>query len=284
MSIGARMQATFGVSLKKVGEEFGSRATTNTDLQKGWLYKRSKTSLGKANEDSRRHGEICTRHGRRRSRERGRGTAPWTSSARRTGCSPLIAYYLVVGGLQIPAEMSVPLLKNRFGIFYYKTRLSTVRNELVASSPALSNLFVNGVDELVGQLLLLSKRNIDGPVVRGAVVHGKDSEESVSCLEWVESVLKGEEDQIFESTANTDLEGNARELPADDVGQGSARGPGVVMENRRLNENSKREHDPLPGSARRVAWPAARPPRLPERSARQVGQPATRRGAFWISS
>ena len=220
LSVDAYVQATFGLSLKRVGEEFTSRAA-GPDLPGETSamyrsYRMFKVALYGAAKIGR---VLINKVSQEKNSEGEYGGEAELSQAQ--GLLTLIAYYLQAGRIRFAA----PLLKNRTGIFYYKTSLSTVRNGLCQLHPELDDFFLFEADWLSKALLKLAKRKPGDPVFLGM-------DPVVTCKDWIESVLAGTGDLIYDWSVNEASD----ELEAPDIGQGQARGYGVVMENRRYAE------------------------------------------------
>ena len=267
VAVDAYVQQTYGLSLRRVGDEFEFRATEPEDKEPlhAWTefdasYETSRGELARARESAealvvavRKWIPRWERYWNRRTEESGYGD--WfggdaeLDEAR--GLFALIFYYLHIGenvghaadlqGLEedeSAALMNSAIVKNRLGIFFYKTALSTVRNNLVASHPGLRRLFRHFRGKLVEEIFKLSGRDdFREPVVSLTTAAG-----GVTCQDWVTSVLGGTKDQIFSTFANqvrnprTGRSG-PQELQPGIVGGGAAQGRGIVLENRRFAES-----------------------------------------------
>ncbi|MFY1698897.1 MULTISPECIES: DUF4157 domain-containing protein [unclassified Solwaraspora] len=216
----AHVQATYGLSVTQISDEFADRAAQPTAPGTGqYRLATYKVALGAANT---RAGDVVQ----------------WIQNnidddysdaalAEARGLFALIIYYLTVGRMNRWTRLN----KNHAGIFFYKTRLSTVRNQIVDSYPELEGLFGN--DDLVEELLRLTGRDYVQPVFPGMKERlAPGVALDVMCGEWVEGVLAGTGDKVFDTSANGGA--NAVELVTPRVGRGAARGTGVVVENRRF--------------------------------------------------
>ncbi len=220
-SVNAYVQETHGVSLKRVagkGNEFDARVNQPGSR----VAEEYKKSLLSANDVADGMVEFI--------RKKKRKGAAWDEEmlTELRGFFAVIAYYLEVGKEPFPYKLA----KNQTGLFYYKTALSTIRNDLLLSYPAaLGELFggKRARKGLIAELLKLTGRKSKEPVF----MH---EEWPPSCGEWVESVLAGTADQIFSITKNS----YSGELHDNYLGRGSARGRGVVVENRRFAESEGR--------------------------------------------
>ena len=242
LSVDASVQATFGLSLKQVGDEFKARATGPKSTRNS--YNDSMKYL----HDAARIGETLVDRIRRELHDEERDGRYGDEGELREadGLLTLIAYYLLIG----KAPQMTGLLKNQTGIFYFKTKLSTVRNTIAGPSsmfpwlsasyralvrrPGLALLFREKRADLVNWLLYAADRTADEPVFHDLEAQKSD----VTCSAWIDSVLRGKRDQIFEVSVNM----YSGELKAPDVGGGEARGHGVVLENRRFAETLGKDY------------------------------------------
>ncbi|WJK37034.1 DUF4157 domain-containing protein [Solwaraspora sp. WMMA2065] len=213
------VQATYGLSVTQVGDEFADRSAQPT-APGTTEYKLDtyKAVMGVANT---RAGDVV-----QWIRNNIDGDYSDRALAEARGLFALIINYLIIGRI----KRWTTLHKNHAGIFFYKTRLSTVRNQIVHSYPELEGLFGN--DELVDELLGRTGRESVQPVFPGMREAIGGIALDVMCGEWVEEVLAGTGDKVFDVSANGGA--NAVELVTPRVGRGAKRGTGVVVENRRF--------------------------------------------------
>lgn len=223
-TVDAYVQQTYGLSLKRVAEEFDSRATQPGSR----VAEENKTALNAAG----RHADDMVRwirdhYGRRKHKAGGAkrsfkneyGFPTKAELDEAHGLFALIAYYLEVGKINPHVQ---ELIKKKVGIFYFKTRLSTVRNQVTAADPKLKWLFKTRRGKLVTQLLHLTNRQyVNDKVIAGS---------GIDCGPWVDAILAGQDDLIFNRSVNP----YSRELTAPALGHGGAHGVGVVMENRKF--------------------------------------------------
>jgi hypothetical protein len=232
ISLGAYVQQTYGVSLKRIKAEFteranapGSKLTQNNktaladavavgDQMVQWLKDRyaSKSTYTDA------QGVVHTR-----SFENKRALAAATDRDPLRGFFSLLAYYLRMGSVD---KQVVELFKKRVGIFYFKTQLSTLRNSLVAGDPALKWIFKERREKIRDELLARTRRGRKQGILQGPTA-AEDSELTVGT--FVDKVLKGERDPFFEQSKNP----WSTELTAPQLGAGTTQGLGAVMENRK---------------------------------------------------
>jgi len=206
------VQATYGLSVTQVGDELADLGAQPTAVGTG-QYKLDtyKAAMGAANT---RSGDVVQWIQNNIDGDYSDGAL-----AEARGLFALIINYLIIGRI----KRWTTLNKNHAGIFFYKTRLSTVRNQMVETYPELEALFAE--DDLIDELLDRNGRGYTQPVFPGMGL-------GVMCGAWVEGVLKGEADLVFDVSANGGA--NAAELVTPRVGRGAKRGTGVVVENRRF--------------------------------------------------
>ncbi|MFV2022680.1 DUF4157 domain-containing protein [Micromonospora sp. LOL_023] len=215
----AHVQATYGLSITQVGDEFADRSAQPTAPGTAQSKVRhSKVALGLANT---RAGDIVQWI-------RGNIDEDYSDAAlaEARGLFALIINYLIIGKVPHWARLH----KNHAGIFFYKTRLSTVRDQIVRSHPELEGLFGN--DELVDELLRRAGRGYVQPVFPNMQEPLAGVALDLMCGMWVQEVLAGTGDKVFDTSANSGA--NAVELVTPRVGRGAKRGTGVVVENRRF--------------------------------------------------
>lgn len=216
LTVDAYVQQTYGLSLKRVGAEFKSRA----EQAGSKVIEENKTALLAAV----RHADKMVQW----IRDNATSTLPSNAAFEEAhGLFALIAYYLEVGKINPHVK---ELIKKKFGLFYFKTKLSTVRNQLLVY-PGLRMLFLRQKDELVAKLLELTGRFSNEPFMsyidsNNKVVPYID----VNCGDWVGEILAGTDDKVFAKSKNE----YSPELTAPGLGLGSAYGVGVVMENRKF--------------------------------------------------
>jgi len=213
------VQATYGLSITQVGDEFADRSVQPTapgTAQSKVTH--SKFALGLADT---RAGDVV-----QWIRDNIDEDYSDAALAEARGLFALIINYLFIG--KIPHWTR--LHKNHAGIFFYKTRLSTVRDQIVHSHPELEGLFGN--DELVDELLRCTGRGYVQPVFPNMQERLAGVALDVMCGMWVQEVLSGAGDKVFDTSANGGA--NAAELVTPLVGRGAKRGTGVVVENRRF--------------------------------------------------
>jgi hypothetical protein len=226
------VQQTYGVSLRRVTQEFGNRRT-----EEGSWFQNPEAAHGSVKEESSK-----TQGALRSSTMHAKSAREWItqnldtpfSSNEETmveGLFSLIFYYLIRG-----KDESGGLIKKNVGIFFYKTKLSTVRNNLTAQIPGLADLLNDQAkrDKIVTELLKRQHDKHDNDDV-DEVTGGA----GISRRAWVEEVLAGKDDTFFEKARNK----WSSELQADLIGQGSARAPGVVLENRQFAATKGRKEE-----------------------------------------
>jgi hypothetical protein len=198
----AYVQETYGLPLHKVQAEFAERShDVSTMAAKPSWYRPlmlASWEKGKVGDALAAMGDL--------------GSDPARDDMR--GLLALMAYY---------ASMSLQpdtrgLGKNKAGIFYYKTQLSTVREQLATKHSAIRDR----LDEAATR-----------EAVSTALVGVGDAEMfsggGVKAREWVEDVLRpGGRDQVFEKTANV----YSSELTAPALGPPDRPRIGIVAENR----------------------------------------------------
>ncbi|MFV2027012.1 DUF4157 domain-containing protein [Micromonospora sp. LOL_028] len=215
----AHVQATYGLSITQVGDEFADRSAQPTAPGTAQSKVRhSKVALGLANT---RAGDIV-----QWIRDNIDEDYSDAALAEARGLFALIINYLIIGKVPHWARLH----KNHAGIFFYKTRLSTVRDQIVHSHPELEGLFGN--DELVDELLRRAGRGYVQPVFPNMQEPLAGVALDLMCGMWVQEVLAGTGDKVFDTSANSGA--NAVELVTPRVGRGAKRGTGVVVENRRF--------------------------------------------------
>jgi hypothetical protein len=220
-SVDAMVQQTYGVSLRRVTQEFSNRLSEegswikNPMAAPGWTtqqeYEKTRQALASANSQAAStRGWITSQFGTGFSAEEASGVE---------GLFALILYYLHRG--RVAEEGG--LIKKKVGLFFYKTKLSTVRDNLAADIPGLRALLDDQATRatIATRLLKLANRTAagDDEVITGA---------GISCKDWLDEVLAGRDDTVFEKARND----WSSELRADRIGKGSAAAPGVVLENR----------------------------------------------------
>jgi hypothetical protein len=222
-SVDAYVQQTYGVSLSRIPDEFEQRAT-----QPGSLFRRLKPR----GPDTRPTTLRATKEALDYATTTADELMQWLKDERwlpfeegalvARGFFVLVAYYLWIGVLD-PKQTG--FMKNRTGIFFYKTKLSTLWSRLAAEIAELH--LINDAedfserDQVIKKLIELTGRTESEELLPGR---------GVTCRTWLEEVLSGADDKVFAKAKNP----WSPELQAPDVGRGAARGLGVVLENRKF--------------------------------------------------
>ena len=222
-SVDAYVQQTYGLSLRRVPNEFEQRTT-----QPGSLFKRLKrsepgslpTTTLRATKEALEYATMTADDLMEWLKDERNRAIPAADVPVVRGFFTLVAYYLWIGALD-PKQRG--LMKNRTGIFFYKTKLSTLWSRLAGDIAELS--FINDAsdsserDQVVKKLIELAGRTATEDVL---------PDRDVTCGTWLDEVLSGTDDKMFAKAKNP----WSPELEAPDVGRGTARGLGVVLENR----------------------------------------------------
>jgi hypothetical protein len=110
------------------------------------------------------------------------------------GFFALLAHYLIVGGKE-----KTSYLKNQTMLFY-KSKMSAVRDNLILNNAYAQRLFQDAYrDQVITQLLTDTNRTGGDPLF----MSGQASKSStVTCQEWLDEVLQGIDDRLFEQAKN----------------------------------------------------------------------------------
>jgi Domain of unknown function (DUF4157) len=215
-TVNAFAQQTYGVALKRVPQEFRYRETQPGSLVLQW----NRTALGLAAT----HADAMVAW--IRATYPGLIVGVWSGEAEARGFFALLCYYLEVGKHAVEKE----LLKKSVGMFYIKGKLSSIRNELRDWSRTSEALFTQKVYDMADKLLALTGRKPGDEVIPGAGEGGQ-------CKIWLVNVLAGKDDELFKQSKNP----YSSELQAPRIGKGTAKGVGVVLENRHLHATEGRQ-------------------------------------------
>ncbi|UII32605.1 DUF4157 domain-containing protein [Fulvivirga ulvae] len=129
------------------------------------------------------------------------------------GVLTLLANYMITY-----TRVKGKLMKNHVGVFFYKSNLSKL---------------ISGLSEKQRNLLNKKNDGIAKKLIEKCVEQRKDTLDSnVDWKGWVKEVIKGKNDRILNKAKN----GYSPELGPDDLGPGSNKEKGVVMENRYIAE------------------------------------------------
>jgi Domain of unknown function (DUF4157) len=213
-SVNAYVQATYGLPLKQVQQEFAEGVDPGS-----LVLKKYKEALAVAVYDGRAMVTWISRYleNHRRSPVRGE----MLESAQ--GLFTLIAYYLRMGSISIKDDVG-GLLKKMVGVFYYKTRLSTVRNQLTDDSKGLDWLLTDPDRRraVIDEVLTLTGRKDQHtqPLFRPT-----EGVKVITCHSWLNEVLAGTDDIVFNKSVNQ----RSKELVPEERLR-----PGIILENRRF--------------------------------------------------
>lgn len=195
MSRTAYVQETYGLRLDKVAEEFTSRANAVPPM----LRQSTKWYMPLFVAGS----TLPSAPTSQALKAAGDAGSPEAANELR-GLFALMRYY--VSMWMLPSSVG-GLAKNGVGIFYYKSQLSTVRNDLAVRYQRIGDL-------------------LDDAAKRAAVCTAIGVKPS--SLQWADDVLSGKRDSFFLDTVNPYSE----ELTAAQLGPAGNQSVGVVVENR----------------------------------------------------
>jgi hypothetical protein len=206
MSVDAFVQQTYGVSLKRVSEEFSERA-----IQPGSnLLEADREILRSASDDA---AKIVSWLANLDS-----GTADKKDLLR--GFFALIAYYLRAGKPRDRPLKSSELGKKLVGLFFFKTKLSTLAKDVAIKQ------VLDVHRSTIRQKVLEQTGRLDE---KELLIPGFEDEQ-VRVGDFVDQVLEGASDPFFTAAKNK----KANQLKAPSLGVDPFKGVGVVMENRKF--------------------------------------------------
>jgi hypothetical protein len=238
-SVNAYVQATYGLKLRSVPREFEQRADAPEGVGEGMstLAAKFREPLRNAKNDGPRMVEGIREGIRDDPHPAFRDLEPENMQ----GLFSMIAYYLRMGQISVDKE-TTGLLKKKLGVFFFKVKLSTVRNALTDRSEGLETLLRN--DEarqvIIRELLNLTRHRTKDTTPKHTKVcilpalHGLDPRDQpvllgagITCQDWLEEVLTGTGDTVWDKAVNP----GAEELHG-----------GIVMENRRFAQTEGKEN------------------------------------------
>jgi Domain of unknown function (DUF4157) len=225
-SVDAYVQATYGLPLKQVQQEFGKRRGDKSKIS---------DDLKGALRDAESDAEEMVRWSTSQYEEHTGAlhSIPDFRQQNLRGLFALIAYYLRMGKISIDNETK-GLLKKKVGTFYYKTKLSTVRHQLTDNSISLDWLLTAHRKAVIEKLLQRTGRAAEQWVLR-PMFDRKTGEpiDPIFCGPWLEQVLSGTDDKLFKDTVNP----RSKELIPEE-----RLSPGIILENRRFAQTQGRKN------------------------------------------
>jgi hypothetical protein len=238
-SVNAYVQATYGIDLRRVPKEFEQRAKAPEGEGEGksTLPSRLRNPLRRAQNDATKMVEWISEE--IRDQPQFQDLKPEDMQNMR-GLFSLIAYYLRMGRISIDENVT-GLLKKKVGVFFFKVKLSTVSRLLAGRSKGLETLLTSDEtrEVIIDKLLHLTGRKREEAVLSGA----KTGPATLTCELWLEEVLAGTRDRLFEEAVNP----GATELS-----------PGMVIENRRFAQTEGKKN--VKGKKKGKTNPARFPP------------------------
>ncbi|MFJ4790895.1 DUF4157 domain-containing protein [Streptomyces sp. NPDC088794] len=229
VDVSAHVQATYGLPLRSVGNVFRKRG--ERDRTQAPDTARFTQMMQNSQDDLTDANTIATNCvNAMREDAKGKKYRKYNldnnAFAAAHGFFALIANYLYSASRQ-KISVTKDLGKNRLGLYYYKTSLDTVRNQLGEAYPGIGQLLKKNNKKYHDILLANTKRSNTWSMF----VTGKDATGEKTVKSWVTAVLQGSSDFVFRDTKN----------PWSDE-LFFSESPGVVVENRKFAQTEGHEY------------------------------------------